>query len=281
MGVETALTAASLVGTGATTVASFTQAAKQKKLANQAAQDAEKAIADARAKLDVNYYKQLAVQKEPYELEREALLSSGAQAIQAGVESERGAAATAGRIQMAQAEAQAGQRTGMGKELSDLAKLTVAEESRLRDLKTDLDISEAKADRLRERDANRARAAAMQQGFAGVTSMLQTAAPLIPLYLKNKNALKEEAAFNPEKDIKSDTGNNFDTGNDFNTPEEGQRTFGGLSMEDIGKMSDQDYQNFIKNLSPEEKAALFSQKNIGPSNSSPLYEEMNPFALPK
>jgi len=275
MGVETALTAASLVGTGATTVASFTQAAKQKKLANQAAQDAEKAIADARAKLDVNYYKQLAVQKEPYELEREALLSSGAQAIQAGVESERGAAATAGRIQMAQTEAQAGQRTAMGKELSDLAKLTVAEESRLRDLKTDLDISEATAERLRERDANRARAAAIQQGFAGVTSMLQTAAPLIPLYLKNKQALKEEAAFNPEKDIKSDTGN------DFNIPEEGQRTFGGLSMEDIGKMSDQDYQDFIKKLSTEEKMALFSQKNIGSPNLSPLYEEMNPFALPK
>jgi len=277
MGVETAFTAASLLGAGATTVGSFTQAAKQKKLANQAAQDAEKAIADARAKLDVNYYEQLAVQKEPYREKMDRLLSQGAQAIQAGVESERGAAATAGRIQMAQEAAQEEQRSAMGKELSDLAKLTVAEESRLRDLKTDLDISEATAERLRERDANRARAAAIQQGFAGVTSMLQTAAPLIPLYLKqrqDKKALKE-AAFNPEKDIKSDTGN------DFNIPEEGQRTFGGLSMEDIGKMSDQDYQNFIKNLSPEEKAALFSQKNIGPSNSSPLYEEMNPFALPK
>lgn len=188
MGVETALAVGGLTASTIGSVASFAQASKQNKLMKQAQADAEKAMNEARAKLDVNYYKQLAIQKEPYELEREALLSSGAQAIQAGVESERGAAATAGRIQMAQIEGQAGQRTAMGKELSDLAKLTVAEESRLRDEKAALDLAEAKGQQLMARDAQRAKAQAIQQGFSSLTSAIGQGAQLVPLYLKSKEA---------------------------------------------------------------------------------------------
>ena len=98
-----AATTAAVIGITATvagTGMSFAQANKQKKLQKKAEADAMKAMQDARKKLDVNYYDELAVQKEPYELEREALLSAGAQAIQAGVESERGAAATAGRCKV-------------------------------------------------------------------------------------------------------------------------------------------------------------------------------------
>jgi len=242
MGVETAMLIGSAAASGVTAVGSFTQAAKQKKLANQAAQDAEKAIAAARAKLDVNYYEQLAVPREAYELEREALLSSGAQAIQAGVESERGAAATAGRIQMAQSDAQAGQRTAMAKELADLAKLTATEESRLRDLKTDLDISEAKAERLRERDANRARAAAIQQGFAGVTGMLQTAAPLIPLYLKQSQAETPE-------DMQSMRIQSVGT----------EPMQSDLYRSDMGNMSESDMQDMLSKMTPEQKAEFFKK----------------------
>jgi len=99
-----AVTTAAVVGiaaTAGTTAMSFTQAGKQRKLQRQAESEAAEAMAAARKKLDVNFYEQLAIQKEPYELEREALLSAGAQAIEAGQESERGAAATAGRVMMA------------------------------------------------------------------------------------------------------------------------------------------------------------------------------------
>jgi len=91
-----------MAATAATTTGSFIQAGKQRRLQQQAEADAAKAMADARKKLDVNYYESLAIQKEPYELEREALIAAGAQAIEAGRESERGAAAVAGRVQMAQ-----------------------------------------------------------------------------------------------------------------------------------------------------------------------------------
>ena len=61
---------------------SFAQANKQNKRAKQAEQDAIKAMNEARKMYDINYMESLAIQKEPYELEKEALLSQGAVARQ-------------------------------------------------------------------------------------------------------------------------------------------------------------------------------------------------------
>ena len=78
---------------------SFAQAKKQRDLQEDAKRDAENAMAAARKALEVNYYDQLAIQKEPYELQREALLAQGAMSVQAGVEgASRGAAATRMRL---------------------------------------------------------------------------------------------------------------------------------------------------------------------------------------
>ena len=179
----TIATAAGLAATAATTGASFAQASKQKKLQKQAESEAEKAMAEARKKLEVNFYENLAIQKEPYELEREALLSAGAQALQAGVEgSQRGAAATAGRVQLAQ---QAGQREiagAMGQEMFNLQKLAAEEESRLRDKAYSLDLGEAEGAQLAAREAERRRQAAIQQGMEGVGSFISQGAQLAPLF---------------------------------------------------------------------------------------------------
>jgi hypothetical protein len=173
---------AGLAATGATTAMSFTQANKQKKLQSQAEAEADKAMASARAKLDVNYMDALSIQKEPYELQREAMVAQGAQAIDAAQESERGAAAGAGRVQMAQNEAQGGIRTAMGKELTDIDRLKRTEESRLRDLQTQLDLGEVEGAQMAARNAQEMAAQATAQGFEGVTSMATQAANLIPLY---------------------------------------------------------------------------------------------------
>jgi hypothetical protein len=66
----TALAIGGIAVSAAGTGMSFAQANKQKKLQKQAQADAQKAMEEARKKLEVNYYDQLAVQKEPYELER-------------------------------------------------------------------------------------------------------------------------------------------------------------------------------------------------------------------
>jgi hypothetical protein len=139
----------------------------------------------ARKRLDVNYMQALSVQKEPYELQREAMIAQGTQATDAAQESERGAAAGAGRVQMAQNEAQAGIRTAMGKELTEIERLKVAEEARLRDLQTQLDLGEVEGAQMAARNAQEMAAQATAQGWEGVTSAATQVANLVPLYPKS------------------------------------------------------------------------------------------------
>jgi len=162
---------------------SFSQANKQKKLQGQAEAEADKAMASARARLDVNYMDALSVQKEPYELQREAMLAQGTQATNAAQEGEtRGVATTAGKVQMAQDEAQGGIRTAMGKELTEIERLKVAEDARLRDLQTQLDLGEVEGAQMAARNAQEMAAQATTQGFEGLTSAATQVANLVPLY---------------------------------------------------------------------------------------------------
>jgi hypothetical protein len=163
---------------------SFTQANKQQKLQEEAEAEAAKAMLEARGRLDINYMNALSVQKEPYELQREAMVAQGAQTVDAAQESERGTAAAAGRVQMAQNEAQGGIRTAMGKELTEIERLKVAEESRLRDLQTQLDLGEVEGAQMAARNAAEMAAQATTQGWEGVTSAATQVANLVPLYAK-------------------------------------------------------------------------------------------------
>ena len=171
-----------IAATVGSTAMSFSQANKQKKLQKEAESEADKAMAIARERLNVNYMDALSIQKEPYELQREAMIAQGAQAIDAVKESERG---TVGRVQMAQDEAQAGIRTAMGKELTEIERLKVAEEARLRDLNVQLDLGEVEGAQMAARNAQEMAAQATAQGFEGVTSMATQAANLVPLYAKS------------------------------------------------------------------------------------------------
>lgn len=171
-----------IAATVGSTAMSFSQANKQKKLQKEAESEADKAMAIARGRLDVNYMDALSVQKEPYELQREAMVAQGTQATDAAQESERGAAAGAGRVQMAQNEAQGGIRTEMGKELTEIERLKVAEDARLRDLNVQLDLGEVEGAQIAARNAQEMAAQATAQGWEGVTSAATQAANLVPLY---------------------------------------------------------------------------------------------------
>ncbi len=244
-----------LAATAATTTGSFIQAGKQRRLQRQAEDDAARAMAEARKKLDVNYYEALGIQKEPYELERQALIAAGAQAIEAGRESERGAAAVAGRLQMAQQEAQAGVRTAMGKELTDLEKLTAQEESRLSDIKTQLDLEEAAGAQLAAAQAQEAAQKATAEGIQGAVSVAQQAVSMVPLFGKNLEAQKAALSsmkLSPEEYAKIGEvpqiggmlpmSEGFPSNLDFGT---------------FKDMSNQDYKRFVAGLKPEQRQLLF------------------------
>jgi len=181
--------------------ASFAQSVKQNQIRREAEAQADMAMQEAQKALEVNFYKSLSIQKEPYELEREALRAAGAQAIQAGVESERGAAATVGRVAMAQNEAQAGVRTAMGKELTELELRTAQEESRLRDVGVQLNLSEVEGAQQAAADAQRAAAAATSQGIQSITSAGQQIIAGSSLYGDGKGDKTQETGAQIGKQI--------------------------------------------------------------------------------
>jgi hypothetical protein len=231
---------------------SFTQANKQKKLQGQAEAEADKAMAEARGRLDVNYMNALSVQKEPYELQRQAMLAQGTQATQAAQESERGAAAAAGRVQMAQNEAQGDIRTGMGKELTEIQRLKIAEDSRLRDLQTQLDLGEVEGAQMAARNAQEMAAQATTQGWEGVTSAATQAANLVPLYAKTgitQDSLKG-MQFTPEQ-MKSfgQVG-----GNTLGAP--GSNGFTNLDFEAIQNMNRGQFNQFKNDLTQPQRNML-------------------------
>lgn len=184
MGVATAIAIGGLAVSAASTTGSFIQAGKQKKAQRAAEAKAAEAMAEARKKLEINYAEELSIKKEPYELEREAMLAQGALSVQQGAESDRGAEATAGRVQMAMNEGQAGIRTAMGQELMGIEQQIINEDSRLRDINVQLDLGEIEGAQLAARDAQEARAAAMTQGFEGLSNTMQQGLAMVPLYQK-------------------------------------------------------------------------------------------------
>jgi len=167
------LTAAGIVGI--TTAlgsagASFTQAGKQKELTKKADAAAKRAIAKAKSELDVNFYEKIGIQREAYEREREALLSAGAQAIQAGQESERGGAATAGRVQMAMNEGQRQIAGAMGQELTGLETITAQEDARLNLAKANLDLAQAEGAMSASAQGAAQQAASISNAFSSIGS---------------------------------------------------------------------------------------------------------------
>ena len=174
-----------LAVTAATTAISFAQAAEQSDKKKKAEESAAAAMMEARKKLDVNYYEQLSIQKEPYELARRELLSQGALATQQLAEGDpRALAAGVGRVQLAQQMGQEKVATAMQHEQTALEKLVAGEDSRLRDLGAQLDLQEVVGAQQAMSDAERAESMAVQQGLAGVTSMVGQVASLAPLYSK-------------------------------------------------------------------------------------------------
>lgn len=173
----TAAVVAAGIGAGTTLYGgakSFSDANKARKRADKAARDAKESMADARRRLEVNYMEQLSIMKEPYELARQNILTQGAAGMQAAMEGEeRGAAATAGRIQMAVQAREADVRTAMGQELLGIEKMVAEEDANLMRMQATLDLEESEGAQLAQREADVARAQAIQQGFGTLGNTAQ------------------------------------------------------------------------------------------------------------
>ena len=152
----------------ASTGMSIAQASKQNKLAKDASKAADAAFKKAEAQLDVNYFEELGISKTPYDNQREAIAQSAAQAMEVGKESERGGAATAGRVLAQSNVAQQGITDNQTKDLETLQKLVATEEARLGTAKSDLSLAQAEGAGIASAQAQNASNAAVQSAVSGV-----------------------------------------------------------------------------------------------------------------
>ena len=177
---------AGLAITATTTGISMSQKKKAKKKQALAETKANEAMTKARERLDVNYQEARSISKDPYEMAINASLQQGADAVQATRETQRGAA-NVGRIQSAQNQMAEGQRVSYGQEMQALEKDILSEESRLRDVQTQIDLGEVSGAQA---------AAAYQEDMAnqhgqdvmeGLSSVAQQGLAMTPTFLKSGN----------------------------------------------------------------------------------------------
>ena len=202
MAFETILGGINIATNLVSTVSSFAQAAEEKEKLRVAEEAAAAAMLEARKRLEVNYYEQLGIQKEPYELARRELLAQGALATEVLKEGDaRALAAGVGRVQLAQQAGQEKVATAQQQEQAMLDKLIAGEETRLADIGSQLYLQEAIGAQEAAADAQRAEAQALQQGFAGVTRLGAQLAAIPQLYGKTPEA---RAAAAIDRDLKQD-----------------------------------------------------------------------------
>lgn len=272
---------AGLAITAGTTTASFIQAGKQKKLQKQAERDAEKSMEQARKALGVNYFEDLAIQKEKYELERDATLQAQAGATQAMQEGgARAVASGVGRVALAGQQQQAQTRTAMGKELSELQQLTAQEDTRLRDLGVQLDLEEAAGAQQAAANAAEMRAAKIGEGIEGAMSVAQQGLSMVPLYQQNRSAQKAAVGsmqFTPEEFAKFGNVMGKDGGVSRTMGQAGGEGFTNLDLGAVGNMTNKQFRQFKQELTPQQRAQLFNTQYFENYNSQP--NRVNPFQL--
>lgn len=159
--------------------------------------EAERKMDEAMKRLDVNYMKALTIPMEAYERQSEEMLQVSANVLEAAKEGDqRGVAPTAGRVLAAHQAMTDTQRGEIEKTIFNLDAAVAEEESRLRDVKTQINLSEAAGAQMaaaREGEiAAQAKANAITQGGQVVTSAINAAG----LYASD-TAVKNQMTDNP------------------------------------------------------------------------------------
>ena len=273
------MTGITLVSSIAGTVKSFKTAKEMKGKMEDAEARAEEALAEAKEGLDLNFFEEMAIQKTPYDIERENVLSQGAGVLEAGKEAGvRGVAGTAGRVLAAQQEAQADITDRQVDEMTKLDTLIASEDARLRDLKTQISLKESEGASKAVADYEKLANQATQQGWQGVTDTLATGLQMVPLF--GKDAAGELRAFQ-SMDGEMPGGrigdpNAYTLSGDYGF----DMGLGPSSYKDFfGNMSLRDYKSWKGSLSRDDYSNLFQTDAFRKSYdvNKTTYDFMNPF----
>ena len=245
------------------TINSFSQAKKQKDIITESEKHADQMMSDARKKLDVNFFENIAINDEAYQREREALLTQGAGVVAAGQEAGvRGVVGTAGRVMDAQQKGQADITDRQSAEMLDLDLKTAEEGSKLNLMKAGLDVQEAQGAQQAAADAQKARAAAIKEGIAGIGSVAQQGMGFVPLFAGSAgaelDALSQMSGVVPGQGMERGAG---DVAEDMFTLS-GDKGFDmGVGTDNygdfFGNMSKRDYRKWKKGVSAGDRNKIF------------------------
>ena len=195
-GIGTGIAIAGLVMSAGGAAISLSQASKQRKLIREAELEAEAAMERARKIINTNYLEGLSLPMQSYELGRENLASVGAQALQAGVEGDqRGAAATAGRVQMAQQAGEQQISASQEQAMFNLQKQAAVEDARLQGVAANIELGGVLGAQQSAADATAAKQAAISQAASQVGQVGMSIIGnenINPLYKKQKTQPYEE-----------------------------------------------------------------------------------------
>ena len=182
---------------------SISQASKQRKLIRQAEEEAEAAMERARKMINTNYLEGLSMPTQSYELARENLASAGAQALQSAIEGDqRGAAATAGRVQMAQQAGQQQISSAQEERMFEIQKEIAKEDARLQGVAANIELGGVLGAQQSAADATAAKQAAISQAASQVGQVgmsLIGNEDINPLYKGNRKALQAAKNYSSQK----------------------------------------------------------------------------------
>ena len=170
----------SLAGTGM----SISQMVKAGNMQREADRKAREAMHRARMQLETNQLAGLSIAKEPYTMQREYLLNTSAQVMDAGRESTRGAGATAGLVLANAMKQEEVIRAQQSREMAELNKLKAKEDSRLQGLKYDLELAEVEGAQKASANYWALQQQATQNAIAGIGQAAEQLYKTAPLFDK-------------------------------------------------------------------------------------------------
>ena len=194
-----AVTTAAVIGIGtglASAGMSFSNAAKQKRIAEQAKEDQKRLMADARKKAEKDFYAGLNVPLDAFGEQYRQNIAGQQQTIQALQEGDtRNLAAGVTGLTAAAAQGTEGTRIQMGQALYDNRKMKADSKQNINQQLLQMDVGEAADEAMRERDALEARAASIQQGFQGIGQAAQSLGSVADLYGKSGGQRRAERLY--------------------------------------------------------------------------------------
>ncbi len=194
-----AVTTAAVVGIGtglASAGMSFSNAAKQKRMAREAKRDQDQLMKAARAKAEKDFYQGLNVPLDAFGEQYRQNIAGQQQALQALQEGDqRNLAGGVGALTAAGAQANEATRIGMGEALYENRKMKADAQENMKQQLIQMDVGQAADAAQRERDMEEARAASIQSGIAGIGQAASSLASIAPLYGKSGGQARAEKLY--------------------------------------------------------------------------------------